>query len=442
MGVFALLSVFEVLFLTISSLGLTTSAIRMVPELQQNGQISTISDILKIAIILPSLIGLFVLIAGIIFCRALSILFLKSPAFNNLIILILINCFFHSIVDRVILLQSSLQRFKHVAVLSIIYHVSQRLLSLMLLFAYRRNVESIFIGFMISRSFITILALFSMKDYIFSIYNGYSIRKLVRFSWAYYGNNWARFAFNQADQAIVSMLFVPEILASYYIAKKTTSLVSLVWEALLEPVIPKMAETKGRGIEYFQFNLDKIMRAFTTILIMGTVIIPLNSKLLLLILGGREYVTSYTLVSIMAIAVLTNGLFSLYTIKLYLWDPPLKILKLYIIVGIINIIAGLMLGKYFSVQGFACAQSLGFIVGVILITLNDRQEWKNLARVYSLDLSIVLLALLIGLYLNRFFNFPLSGINKLWIIIINILFILLAVSPRVKAILIAMFKTR
>jgi len=253
LGIFAVMNIFMGIIPLIVGLGLATSAIRLVPELKAKGNFEKVSDIIKLTVSLPIPETILITLLGVILSKFLSIVFLKSPQYSEYITWIILISFFYSIFDRIILVYQSLQDFKKIAFLSIFMNLLSRILAIIfLLNGY--GVVGIFKGFLIGTIFGVIIGIFTLRKYIFSKYYGYPIKEYIRFSFPYYLQGWA---FNQADQFLVALMFIPEILAVYFIAKKVVSLFILVFESLLEPIVPRLAEKKGQSIENFFENYKK-----------------------------------------------------------------------------------------------------------------------------------------------------------------------------------------
>lgn len=412
LGVFALLSVFESLLPVIVGLGLIASAIRLIPEVKARGEESKVSDIIKITLFLTNLVALPLILVGIFGRNYLSLVFLKSNKYANIIIWILLTSFFFTSFSWILLIHQSLQSFTQIAILSIITYVLQRLIAIFLLLK-GYGIEGIIYGFFIGSMVGVLLGIFTLKKYIFSKYYGYPIGDLIKFSLPYYAQGWARYVFNQGDQTMVALIFVPEILAVYFLAKKIVSLVILVFEALLEPVIPKLAEIKPKGILIFKHNINKIYNIFVISALIVVILMFINNKNIIYFLGGEKFYNDYLVVNILAISFFVYLLFSIYSIEIYLLEKPQELLKINLLVGGINIVSGFTLGFTFSLIGFAIAQSLGFIIGIIIIQNKYKEITPYNIRKDILYMLIVLLGFVLGSILSKNFIPVIDEVSKL-----------------------------
>ena len=429
-GIFALLTVLESLTSMIVGIGFPTSAIRLIPELKAKGEETKVADIVKLTILFPTLVSLFITLIGLIEIKFLSSIFLKSEEFAISILWILAISFFYSIFDRIILLYQALQQFGKIAFLSIFTNATQRLLAIIFM-VLGFGLKGIFLGFLVGAILGVIIGIFLLGKYIFSRYNGYSLKEFIKFSMPYYWLGWARYAFTQADQILVALIFTPEILAAYFLAKKIVSLVILVFESLLEPVIPKLSEIKTKGIFIFKINMDKVYSAFSFFIFMGVILIFLNSKNFMYLLGGAKFYEDFYLLNVLGISVFFYGIYSISIIGVYLLEHPKEIFKIHLLVGIITILSGVGLGLLFGLNGFALAQSLGYLTGILFIRYKYGNKW--ISNIWQRDVMFLVLvicgSILFGYYFNKGFLpivINLSSLIKITILNLAILLLFFA----------------
>jgi O-antigen/teichoic acid export membrane protein len=415
LGIFALMSIFDGLIPVIAGLGLGTSAIRLIPEFKNES--SKISDIIKLTILLPSVTTFLVAIYASYISNLISLVFLKTEVYGGFVIWIIFISSFSCILQYIIIVLQSLQKFSKIALLSIFSNFISRFLAVVfLLNGY--GIVGIFQGFLIGTIFGVIIGIFTLRKYIFSKYYGYPIKEYIRFSFPYYLQGWARFAFNQADQFLVALMFIPEILAVYFIAKKVVSLFLLVFESLLEPIVPRLAEKKGQSIENFFENYKKSYQTFSIFAFLSSLFLLINSKNLIYLLGGSKFYNQFLVLNILSVSMFFYFLFSLYSILVYLLYKPLDILKINVLVGIANMLFGFLLGLKFGLIGFAIGQSIGFILGILIYY--NYKEPKNFGFLLN-DIKnsiIVIFIFFVGYILNLYF---LPLINSFLAIIKNLI---------------------
>jgi len=423
LGIFALMFIFDGLIPVIAGLGLGTSAIRLIPEFKNES--SKISDIIKLTILLPSVTTFLVAIYASYISNLISLVFLKTEVYGGFVIWIIFISSFSCILQYIIIVLQSLQKFSKIALLSIFSNFISRFLAVVfLLNGY--GIVGIFQGFLIGTIFGVIIGIFTLQKYIFSKYYGYPVKEYIKFSFPYYLQGWARFAFNQADQFLVAVIFIPEILAIYFIAKKVLSLFILVLESLLEPIIPRLAENKGQSIEIFFENYKKSYHTFSIFAFLSSLFLLINSKNLIYLLGGSKFYNQFLVLNILSVSMFFYFLFSLYSIFVYLMYTPLDILKINILVGITNILFGFLLGLKFGLIGFAIGQSIGFILGIFIIYYNYKEPKSFGFLLDDIKNSIIVIFIFfVGYILNLYF---LPLINSFLAIIKNLIVNLLLFS--------------
>ncbi|MDD5644141.1 MAG: oligosaccharide flippase family protein [bacterium] len=392
LGIFAVMFVFYGIVSMFGGLGFGTSSIRLIPEFEAKGEDNNVSDIIKYTVFAPFVISLFLMIAGFYLRENLADIFLKSPDFAGFILIILVASVFYAAYDRIILIMQSLQWFSKIAVLNIIINTAQRLLAVIFLYL-GYGVKGILCGFLIGNILGCVLGLALLLKYLLIPFSGYSLKQYIRFSLPFYGLGFSRFLFSRADQTFIAILFTPDKLAVYFIAKKIVSLINLVLEPLLEPVIPKLSEIKARGLSAFRENSAKIYVIFSFLAFAGTCLVIFNSKIALFIVGGAKYVPNTLILNILAVSVFLSVIFSISKIGIYLYQHPKETFKISFYVGLINTSLGIIMGLYLGLAGFALAQCIGFLCGIFFIRYKYKSDWviyePRLDVIYFLSLSAV-----------------------------------------------------
>ncbi|MCK9555479.1 oligosaccharide flippase family protein [bacterium] len=419
LGVFAVLFVFCGIISMFGGLGFGTSSIRLIPELNAKDETSYVSDIIKYTVFVPFLILLFLMVAGFYFRENLAEVFLKSRDSADFILIILVASVFYATYDRIILIMQSLQWFSKIAVSNITINILQRSLAVIFLY-FGYGVKGILYGFLIGNILGCILGLMLLLKYLLMPFSGYSLKQYISFSLPFYGQGFSRFLFSRADQTFIAILFTPDKLAVYFIAKRIVSLINLVLEPLLEPVIPKLSEIKARGLSAFRENSAKIYVIFSFLAFAGACFVIFNSKIALFIVGGVKYVPNTLILNILAVSVFLSFVFSVSRIGIYLYQHPKETFKISFYVGLINTSLGIVIGLYLGLAGFALAQCAGFLWGVFFIRCKYKSDWviyePRLDILYFLSLSAVVIT---GAAVNRYLaqaNMDIINVVKIFIL--------------------------
>lgn len=426
LGIFAILFIFEGFITAITGLGLPTSAIRLVPELEAKNEKDKVSDIIKITCFIPTLLGICLVFLGFIFRNYLSLVFLKSQDISCYIIWYLIISFFYAVFQVELLLLQSLQEFFKIGYLKMLTEIGCRLFAIIFLIQ-GYELKNIFLGFLIGSIIGAAAGIFSLKKFIFykrKYSERYPIISYVKFSLPYYYQGLARFGFMYADQTIISLMFSPETLAIYFMAKKIISIPILVFSALFDPVIPKLAEIKSKSLDLFSYSLTRVYQIFSALSLFGTIMLFINSKFLLFLLGGSKFIGNYYILNILSISFFTYCIFTLLTIYIYLLKSPKEMLIISLFVGLLNIISSVILGLYLGIAGISIAQSTGFLGGIIFIYINNKLYLYKLKENFVF-IALLILSFTLGVYLNEYI-FDLSPNLSQWLkIFISNLFFLL-----------------
>ncbi|HCT83762.1 MAG TPA: hypothetical protein DF296_01015 [Candidatus Margulisbacteria bacterium] len=429
LGIFAAMFVFYSLLGLVGGLGLNTMALRLIPELQAKKEQGKISDIVKITVAISALATFIIALIGILFDYQISMIFLKSPVYSNYIDWIIINSFFYAIFDRMILIYQSFQSFTTMSVLNVITNISQRIIAaILMILGY--GLQGIMVGFLIGTLLGLIWSIIDLRSYLFGKYNKYPAMDFIKVSFPYYGQGIMRFIFTQADQALIAFMFSPDKLAIYFIAKKIINLITLVFEALYDTVVPKLAEIKSRGIEVFRANLDKVSSILIFLVVIGISLVFLNSKLFMYLLGGEKFIEYYYLLNILALSIVSYMLYTVSITGVYLYNEPNDVFKLSFYVGITTVSLEIIFGMTFGLIGFSIAQTLGYLVGITVIRLKYKET--SIEYAWNKDLlhvALISCGLILGYYINTYwFSIGFSILSCIKITLINFVMIILAIG--------------
>ncbi len=432
LGIFASLFIFQGLVVMIGGLGLSTSAIRLIPEFSKKKDFDKVSDIIKITLLTSASVFCALTVFGTTSAKLLSRIFFKSDEFADFLKWILAISFFYNITQIINLIHQSLQQFIKLAYLSLFTNISQRLIAVILLI-YGFGLRGVLIGFFLGALMGTISGVLTLSKHLFSRYNGYPISEYINFSIPYYFQSLSRLMFFQTDQMLVALLFNPQTLAVYFIAKKLVFIITSVFEGLLEPVIPKLSEIKFQGISIFKTNMQKAYRGFALLMFVAVILFSFNSKNLIFWLGGIGYINDYVIVILLSISMFFYGIFSLVGIGLYLLETPFQRLMISLVVGITNLISGLAFGSMFGLIGFAFAQSIGFALGILLIRVSYKDKWLD--YIWKKDLfwvSILIGCVLISYLLNENFATGVKSFSSITAVLTYNAFIILSFAYLLK----------
>ncbi|MEM2772387.1 MAG: oligosaccharide flippase family protein [Candidatus Pacearchaeota archaeon] len=364
LSIFALLQIFQSVFITFTYLGLPSAGIKLIPKLEVEENFSEIAGIVNTILFLPLIIFLPFLLIMFFLKNGLSMLLLKTPDYGNYIVLTGINLIFILFFDRITLLLQAFQKFVILAILNISYYLFQRIFAI-LFFYQGYGLKSIFFGFLIGGVLSTILGLFSLKRYLFYKSYNFSVKQLISFSLPYFFQGILRFGFTQIDQVIVSIFFTPDKLAGYYIAKKIINPFILIFGAPLQVVIPKLSADKVKG-EY-NVKKGKVDRIYYLSSLFIVFLIMLFSKYLLLLVGGRNYLNESFILNLLSIYLFFYVLFSLVSTDVFILCEPKALFKLNLFTGIMSAALTVLFAKYIGISGIVLGQIGGLLFGFIYV---------------------------------------------------------------------------
>lgn len=364
MGIFSLLQIIYSIFGVITNLGLGQTSWKKIPELLASREYKKVSLILGANIHIPNIVYLLTGGIALIFSSEISSIFFKDSLYRDYVVMIIINVFFILLFDRISIILLALQKFSTLSLLNLFNNLSQRILAIVL-FYIGYELKGIFFGFLIGSIIFGLLGIISIRKYLVLTYkiNTRNIVDLIKFGIPYWIQNIARFGFTQIDQIVVGMLFTPEKLAGYYIAKKIISPIILILEAPLQVFIPKLSENKK--IEIYDNKKTKINAVYLGLSISAAVLTVLLSEKLIYIIGGKNYIEDSYILKMLSGYLLCYFIFSLISVDIFILNHPKDILWLNVLTGITSIFITIALAKSIGISGIILGQIGGLLIGSI-----------------------------------------------------------------------------
>lgn len=371
LGLFALVFVLQGIIGSLDGLGLFTTLIRLAPEKLGARDASSVRGMIRAALGRSLAASLVILGLALLAQGSLERLLLKEGGGGKLLPWLLLNAVALSFFDKLMLVLQSLQRFREISWITVLVSLVQRLSAIAAL-ELGGGLAGALQAFFLSGFAASALTVWRLRDYLRA---GTAPPGFARYSLPYYFQGFARFGFSQADQALVAVLFHPAQLAVYYIARRIVSVLTLSFDALLDPAVPRLAEARFGDSSAFRPRFAFVERLMTLLVTTGSFLVSANGPWLLGLVGGEGYSSSSLLLALLSFAVFGYGVFSLRSVGVYLREPPRALLALSVAVGAVNLISGVLLGRKWGLEGFAAAQSVGFVLGWILVRVRGG-DWQ------------------------------------------------------------------
>lgn len=175
-----------------------------------------------------------------------------------------------------------------------------------------------------------------------------------------------RFGMLQLDQLIIGIFMPPTTLAVYYVAKRLSSYISLIIEAVSGPLVVKVAELKSRGKEAVADGLTKISRYNSFLFVPICFGVAAFGHPLLEIYGGAKYLDAYPLLIILCMSSLLTGVWSgVYLRGVFIMGRPSDTLIVDAVGCLVNTASLLILVRWLGALGVATSVFLSVLACVL-----------------------------------------------------------------------------
>jgi O-antigen/teichoic acid export membrane protein len=336
--------------------GLPATCIQKAPGFIAEGNKREASALIKASIVIPVLFSLALAFAVFILSDQISEVFFKTAEYANLIKIMSIGVVTFRLNESLVLILPATDRFGRLSIIRILNGVVTPLIALSLYIFF--DIGGYITGLILGQVLSSALALYSIRDFIFykSELGFHTLKKLVSYSSPYYTEGFMRFGSMHADQFIVGVFLAPEILATYYVAKTFLNYLVQYVGALLEPVVPKIAQIKTQGFDTVEKGFAMTSRYLSFALIPVSFLIASLSYPLLQIFGSGKYISGVPVLAILALSGIVYGLYSIYGINVYILGKPILRLEQESVNGILNVVFVLALIVPLGIIGCALAK--------------------------------------------------------------------------------------
>jgi len=276
------------------------------------------------------------------------------PNFGPLIKVIALGTIIYKLYECLSHTLRAVQKFGKLSIANVMNNIGGRAIALPLYLVL--GIKGYIGGLIFAQGLVLLYMVYHLKEYLFFKSGLYPIKELVRYSLPYYGGGFVSFGAMQADQLIIGVFLKPELLATYYVARRFFDYLHLYINALLGPIVPKIAELKTQGREIIQNAFTKTSRYLSFSLIPVSLLIAAISYPLLRVYGGDKYISATPVLALLSVAAVAYGLYSLYAINVYILGKPIERLKQESMSSLLNVVLGLGLVIPLNIFGLAIAR--------------------------------------------------------------------------------------
>lgn len=393
-----ILSVMTGLGAMITGLGLTGACLQKAPELLAGDKKRDAYAMMKSTLVLPSFLSFIVGILALFNSSILSKIFFKSYEFAYLIKIMAIGIMLYQPYSILTHLLRTAQRFGKLSVITVINDVLIRIVALLLYFKY--GIGAYLLGLILGQAILILLMLEELKDCLFVKSAFYPLKDFAHYSFPYYMNGFVRYTLIHADQLIIILFLKPEILATYFVARRFLDYLILYSDSLLDPLIPQISKIRREGEQVINRMFKKSSRYLSFAIVPVSFLITAISYPLLQIFGKGKYIEGMPILIILSLSAIFYGIYSLYCVFVYILGVPMDKLKQESFTGVLNIAISLLLVIPLSILGVSIGIILSFLGGILfsrsLLMRLEQVKFDSHALKTTVFSSLLAISVIIG----------------------------------------------
>ena len=288
--------------------------------------------------------------------------------------------------------------------------VIMQIISLALLFVFVKNSDDYLIY-----ACITVLAQVGM--YVLNIFH---VRKIVKFKptmhieWrkhlkpilVIFASTIAVTIYTTIDTTMIGLYCKKEDVAFYAAATKIYTALKSIFATVLVVLVPRLSYLISQSEDSYNVLLDKVTRGIFILLIPCTILSNVLCKDLILLISGTEYLSAYSSLHVLSIAVVFSAFSTCITNNVFLVRKKEKITLIATIVGaIVNFIINLFLIRKIGYFGASITTLIAEIIvfGICYLSLKKLRinliHSNNAVRCFVKDMIAGLLMLITSISL-------------------------------------------
>jgi O-antigen/teichoic acid export membrane protein len=376
-GVLSILQFLSSTVMLATSLALPTALVKFASESVGKKELEEAASINKVitkTVIVLSITGC-VLVA--LFSRQLTQYFFGSLDYLYLLMLMLIYTFLFSMVT---LFSSTLQGvflFGRMALVTILFIVASRATAVVLAI-FQKSLEGVLIGYIVGSLTALVAAVAFMRGKLPRTSRSMPLRPMLTFSLPLFVSSLTLTILNWADVLLVALMTLDYSLTGiYYIAANSITALSILWIPLTTTILPAVAAKHGLGKSDDVAGIMRVSSRYLMYMILPACLgLAAISRTALDFFYGPTYVEgalSLSILSITAIAMAFNALFTTVLIAL---GKTAQVLKINVASAFVSIVALIIAVSPLQIIGAALARLMTQLTATALAFLALKREIK------------------------------------------------------------------
>ena len=402
----AVMSVIMNISAIISAFGLHATNRKLTPEYVSKNEKEKISQLLWSSYVLIISVSILLTFIVFLFAAPVSKIFFKKEGYEILMKIIAFSVFTNKFFETTFHNLTGFQKFTEISLSQILNGVIVRIYALSLYFS--SGIEGYLLG-LITGQFVISLWMLSIIRKYFGKFRFMSFKKLLKYSFPFYLNGYIRYGANHADSLIVGFFLKPEVLATYYVAKRFINYLEIYFSAILRPLSPKIIELKKQGREVIEKIFYRSTRYLSYTTVPPVFFLISISYFLLHIYGRGKYLSGIPVLIFLSLGGIITAFYSLFMGNVFSLGKPVETTKIEVVKSLVNVAGGLLIIKFFGILGIALtnliAGASGFVAGYLILKkfITPKVDLKTFKNVFLISL---LCGCIIGIPQFLFYSLP------------------------------------
>lgn len=359
----AVMSVIMSISAMFSGFGLHATNMKLIPDFVSKNEKEKVSQLLWTSYILIISVSAVMTLIVFLFASPVSKIFFKREGYETLIKIIAFSIFTNKFFETTFHNLTAFQKFTEISLSQILNGVFVRIYALFLYFS--NGIEGYLIG-LITGQFVVSCWMLLITFRYFGRIKFMSIKKLLKYSFPFYLNGYIGYGANQADSLIVGLFLKPEILATYYVARRFVNYLEVYFSAILKPLAPKMIELKKQGKEVIEKIFYRSTRYLSFTVLPPVFFLISISYFLLHIYGKGKYLSGLPVLIILSAGGILTAFYSLFMATVFSLGEPIETTKIETTKSIVNVLGGLLIIKFLGIPGIAITKVIAGASGLFV----------------------------------------------------------------------------
>ena len=394
-AVIAVIGIVTILMDVCKGMGLGTLLLKRLPQLGESE--AEAARVMTVTYLYYSFLPpLFLVTAGLAYPAALEWLGLSPVHHGNVFRLGLALSFFTVLSNTNMLILQAMQRFGHLAILTLLTAALQRLLPCLAAAWFGWDLERFMIWSAAAAALGFAVSCVPLMPSVSA--GGFRILRWEQFwpeSQHFFATSLLRYGATQIDQLLVAIMFPPATLAVYFMLRRLYSLGVVLIGSMIDALVPELAQQAGSDPPAARARLAEWSRLSLFAGSTGAALMAGNGSAVIEMLLGPGYGDDTLLIALFAASTSLYFLYCFVQVDLMLFQSPERILWMAAATAAANLTAGPIVSHWLGVHSIPLAMLAGYFLGLVAAGWKGRQgpPPRPLWRVREVGDGLVVVAL-------------------------------------------------